>query len=119
MGETLDLLSWTPPIARNSDCETSHAAAAMASMRASEDRLLVLRLLADGPKTDFEIADITGRQQTSLGKRRGDCVDYGLVEVAKDGDEILKRPAPSGSMARVWCITGAGLRFLEQNRRAA
>jgi hypothetical protein len=54
--------------------------------------------------TDFELADIMGRQQTSAGKRRGELRDIGLVS-----DTGYRRPAPSGSMAIVWAITRQGV----------
>jgi len=44
-----------------------------------------------------------GRQQTSAGKRRGELRDAGYIE-----DGLMRRPAPSGSMAIVWCITAKG-----------
>lgn len=84
--------------ARATDPETSHTAAANARRHAETDRELVLRLLrTHGPMTDFEIAALAGRAQTSLGVRRGSLVKLGLVEWAG-----TTRPAPSGSPARVW-----------------
>ena len=50
-----------------------------------------------GPLTDFEIADFTGWQQTSIGKRRGECAKAGLVI-----DTGKRRASPSGSSAIVW-----------------
>lgn len=51
--------------------------------------------------TDFEHGHI---QQTSAGKRRKELVDLGLVELAD-----ITRPTPSGSQAKVWRPTPAGL----------
>lgn len=92
----LDLLTH----ARVTDPATSHQAAARARHTAEDDRQLVLTILREhGPLTDFEIAELAGRQQTSLGVRRGELVKVGLVEYAG-----ITRPSPSGSPARVWRI---------------
>jgi hypothetical protein len=116
--DLLDLMQ--APAARNSDPSTSHAAAQKAELHATENRLAVLRCLSIKPMTDFELAAELNRQQTSCGKRRGECRDHGLVQIALDGrGEEVKRPAPSGSMALVWEITQAGLEFLRQNDRQA
>lgn len=86
------------PTARATDPETSHEAAAGVRHRAEDDRRLVLRILrTHGPLTDFEVAAITGRLQTSLGVRRGELCKAGLVAFAG-----YTRPSPSGSSARVW-----------------
>lgn len=78
---TDDLLSWKPPAARATDPETSHTAAKNATLGASAGRLAVLRcLLTKGPLTDFELADVTHLQQTSIGKRRGECRDGQVAE---------------------------------------
>lgn len=101
-----DMPAWFPaPTARASDPETSHTAAARASVRAATDRALVLRIHQQWTAglTDFELAEIAGRQQTSLGVRRGDLRKAGLIR-----DSGLKRPAPSGSPATVWIITDEG-----------
>ena len=112
--DLLDLMQ--APAARYSDPSTSHAAAQKAEMRATENRLAVLLNLAVRPMTDFELADATKKQQTSIGKRRCDCRDHGLVQIALDGrGEEVKRPAPSGSMALVWEITHAGRDYLAQH----
>jgi len=86
-------------MARLTDPETSWAAAADALQNADTNRAIALRALRAHPDglTDFELADMTGIAQTSIGKRRGELRDQGLVEYAG-----IKRPAPSGSMSRVW-----------------
>ena len=92
--------------ARTSDPDTSHAAAAAHAMVRRADRRIVLLTHAarlDG-LTDFELAAIMDRQQTSVGKRRGELRDLGLI-----ADSSTRRPAPSGSAAIVWRITAAGL----------
>ena len=77
--------SFPPPMARQTDPDTSHAAAADATINASAGRLAALRVLYGyGPMTDFGLARHTGLQQTSIGKRRGECVTAGLVEAATE-----------------------------------
>jgi hypothetical protein len=107
--EQLDLEEWARKSARTSDPETSRMAAARAAKRMAQGRMMVLRHLMEGPKTDFELAAASGIQQTSIGKRRHDCMTDGQVEVAKDGNVVLTRPSPTGSPARVWKITQAGI----------
>ena len=101
--EQLDL--WAV-MARTTDPDTSHDAAAQAVPRKHTDQQLVLRIHAHFPDglTDFELADIADRQQTSLGVRRAELRDMGLVERTD-----LRRPSPSGSPAIVWRITRLGL----------
>ena len=96
----------TGPAARPTDPATSAAAAADAKVSAGSMRLAVLTWLDRAQEhgmTDFELADATGRQQTSIGKRRGELRDAGLV-----GDSGRTRPSPSGSKAVVWTITDLG-----------
>jgi hypothetical protein len=112
---TLDDLLNRLPRTRLHDWSTSRAAAT--SVRLSAGRLLALKTLADHPDglTDFELSDLTKRQQTSIGKRRGELYDYDLVEVSLDDHgKPLKRPAPSGSPALVWRVTPLGLAYLKQ-----
>lgn len=96
------------PLARNSDPETSHKAAARVAGVAGTDRREVLRIHASRPDglTDFELAATMKRQQTSVGKRRGELCAAGFIERT-----LFTRPAPSGSPAIVWRITGQGLTF--------
>lgn len=56
-----------------------------------------------GGLTDFELASVMGRQQTSIGKRRGELVRAGLIIGTTE-----RRPSPSGSAAIVWKITPEG-----------
>lgn len=98
------------PGTRATDPVTSHEAEAKVRPHASTGRRAVLSALAlYGPLTDFELAERTGWQQTSIGKRRGECVAQGWVEAftAPDGTKC-KRPSPSGSPAIVWAITAKG-----------
>lgn len=65
--------------ARATDPDTSHEASAGAQRR--RGHRLVLQLLADhGPLSDFDLAQLSGFKQTSIGKRRGELRDLGLVE---------------------------------------
>lgn len=100
---------------RRTDPVTCHEAEAKVRPHASTGRELVLRFLAIRPMTDFELSDHTGWQQTSIGKRRGECVALGYVEAftAPDGTKC-KRLSPSGSPAIVWAITQAGRRAHEE-----
>jgi predicted transcriptional regulator len=90
---------------RNTDPETSHQAAARAPSVRANDRRAALIAHVENPAgiTDFELAEIVGRQQTSAGKRRGELRDLGLIE-----DSGLRRAAPSGSSSIVWRITMRG-----------
>lgn len=92
-------------LARTTDPDTSHIAAASQTPRKlSAGRLLALRTLAEhGPLTDFELADITGKAQTSIGCRRADLKKAGLA-----ADTGQRRASPSGSPAIVWALTIAG-----------
>ncbi|MCB1272491.1 MAG: MarR family transcriptional regulator [Microthrixaceae bacterium] len=93
-------------LARATDPDTSHDAAAMQTpeRRARGQWLALHHLAMNGPLTDFELAALTGWQQTSIGRRRKELVDAGLAERAEG-----RRPTPSGATAAVWRITEAGL----------
>lgn len=105
------------PLARITDPETSKAAATLAAFKATKNRMIALATLREfGPLTDFELAEKTGIQQTSIGKRRGECVAAGLAapQVSCSTGKPLTRPAPSGASAMVWRITDAGLDYLRK-----
>lgn len=105
----LDIEDFLRKSARCTDPQTSKLAAKRIAPYASNGRTIVLRQLALRAQTDFELSAATGIAQTSIGKRRGECRDYGWVEIALDGrGEEVRHPAPSGSPALVWCITEAG-----------
>lgn len=95
--------------ARTTDPVTSHKAASLALGSKATDRVYALRMLAAHPVglTDFELADLLGSQQTSIGKRRGELRDKGYVEATDS-----YRPAPSGADAIVWRITQDGAQAL-------
>lgn len=105
---------------RRTDPITSHEAEEKVRPHASHGRRLVLAALAVRPATDFELAEVTGWQQTSIGKRRGECVALGWVEAftAPDGTKC-KRPSPSGSPAIVWAITAKGREAHEAMRHGS
>lgn len=109
------------PLARHSDPLTSHLAAADVRPRLSAHRKRVLLAHAEhwlSGLTDFELAFITGLQQTSAGKRRLDLCREGLI-----GPALHTRPSPSGSAAAVWIIQPEGLelaaRLPDDEERAA
>lgn len=100
---------------RATDPDTSQAAAVIAISHAQTDRERVLELLASehpAGLTDFQLAAITGRKQTSIGKRRGELVDLGLAERARDANGCWALGvSDTGSPCAVWCITGRGVDF--------
>lgn len=94
-----------PGAARASDPHTSWEAALSFVDGKKKDRKDVLLLHYMNPQglTDFDLAAILERQQTSVGKRRGELRDMGLIKSTH-----LTRPAPSGASAIVWQITDLG-----------
>lgn len=63
--------------------------------------------------TDFELADLTGSAQTSVGCRRAELVkcDPPLVM-----GTTVRRPSPSGAAAIVWKITPQGVAYARKLR---
>lgn len=96
------------PAHRKDDWDTSVAAAEDATPGAGPGRSKVLVCLLEGPATDYDLAAKTGMQQNSIGKRRGDCCRMGLVEPYEIDGVPAKRPAPSGSLCRMWVLTELG-----------
>lgn len=98
-------IEFAEPNARHTDPPTSHQAAADAAVNVNTNRFAVLSCHYRHPRglTDYELAAITGLQQNSAGKRRGELMQKGFIE-----DSLTVRPAPSGSMCSVWRITPAG-----------
>ncbi len=85
---------------RITDPDTSRAAAELAAQTAPTLRARCLDAIdAAGPggMTDFELAAVVGRQQTSAGVRRKELVQMGLVVATS-----MRRPTPSGATAIVW-----------------
>ena len=99
------------PNVRNTDPDTSHAAAAEHKILRKGDRVMTLIMHYYHPDglTDYELGDLIGRQQNSAGKRRGELRDNGLIE-----NSGHKRPAPSGSLVIVWQITPKGIALAKQ-----
>lgn len=105
----------TRTMVASGDLATSHEAAVIASIKAPNHRIIALKAFVEhGPMTDFQLAEKTGLQQTSIGKRRKDCQDVGLVDFYRPNGEKEKRQTPSGSSAYVWQITELGYKFLEE-----
>ncbi len=98
---------------RKNDLDTCREAAADALPHVRKNQMLALRLIATAPRTDYELEAATGIQQTSIGKRRGELYQAGLVAPQTIDGVKIRRPGPSGSMCTVWSITGTGVRFLE------
>ena len=104
------------PTARHSDPDTSHAAANVAKFSCSKHRkIALLTLYEHGPLTDFELSDITGIQHSSIGKRRKDCFDYGLVEYYVINDVRVKRPTKTGCKALVYVLSPRGKAYVEEH----
>lgn len=112
--EQFDIDFTAPPAARSADPWTSHAAARKAVTHSSVGRLLVLKALLTGPMNDFELAAHSGWQQTSIGKRRLECIRAGWVEAHKVDGEQVARKSPSGTASLVWRITEQGREALSR-----
>jgi len=109
-------MSWDvelPGMARHTDPDTAHTAAIIAKGKAGDNRALALAHLSRYPTTgltDFQLADLCGIGQTSIGKRRGELVQLGYVKRATDLEgRNLRGLSPTMSPCAVWCITPGGL----------
>lgn len=115
MKPQLDMM-FNEPMSRNTDPQTSHDAAERMKPLSGPDRIAVLKeygLHVILGLTDYELAARMNRQQNSVGKRRGELRDAGLLVSAIDPEgKVMKRPAPSGSGSMVWVITARGLTAL-------
>lgn len=91
---------WSPNV-RTTDPETSREAGSVNILYRGNLRLEVLDALRQYPDglTDWELAEIVGRHQPSVGKRRGELVAAGLVEFAGE-----YRLSPLGQKCRVWRV---------------
>lgn len=114
VGKGQGQLDFSAPTSRRTDPDTSQEAAEDAARFARPNRLLALKLLSRGAMTDYELAHESGLQQNSIGKRRGECMDRGLVRKFYKGDFVVKRRTPSGSLSIAWEITEQGRDFLER-----
>lgn len=77
----------------------------------SKGRLLALTAHAQHVSglTDFELADHTGKAQTSIGKRRKELEVAGYVVATTQ-----RRLSPSGALATVYRITPDGIRLAQR-----
>jgi hypothetical protein len=90
------MLSFTETRARNSDPDTSHAAAVHAgSVKACAERLAICRCLQDSPYglTAWEIARLTAIDYIEVQRRISECA--GLVKTAerRDGRRVWRAMA--------------------------
>ena len=102
--------------ARGTDPVTSVMAAEQIAPHVAGDRLKALEAFYLLPHTtldDFELADWTGRKQTSIGKRRGELELMGFVEKA---ERRASRSKLTKSIVQSYRITAAGREFYEKNR---
>lgn len=99
---------------RRGDHDTSIEAAQNAHSNAARHRDLALAAhyahMHTG-LTDFELAEITGIQQASIGVRRGELRNQGYIIATR-----IRRPSPTGSPATVWVITNDGMHHHETTR---
>lgn len=101
-----------PPAARLTDPDTSHEAAASVTdvQRRKVYRAVLEALVEHGPSTDHDLARyVSGKLghpigQTSVGVRRGELRDSGLVE-----NSGHKGRTPTGAKAIRWALTPAGI----------
>jgi hypothetical protein len=106
-----------PPLdhmVRRGGQDTSQGAAVIAIFNLKGNREAAMAALAQAGEsglTDFELAAVTGVQQTSIGKRRKELVDLGLVASVLDPTtgKPATRPSPSGSPSMVWRATADGI----------
>jgi len=90
-------------------------AARVSEPSANNNRGKALRALAAAGHrglTDFELADATGKAQTSIGVRRKELVTLGLAERAPG----QSRPSPSGTPSIVWRCTSDGFKKAKELR---
>jgi hypothetical protein len=95
------------PTHRTHDPETSRRAGEAHPVKRGTDRgtALLIHAAHPGGLTDFELAALMRRQQTSAGKRRLELMRASPAYV-EETDQI--RNAPSGSPAKVYRITRDG-----------
>lgn len=96
------------PSVRTNDPDTCREPS---EVRMSSGRLkaLAAHYLHQTGLTDFELAELTQVAQTSIGKRRGELAQAGLVVATTD-----RRPSPSGAPSIVWRITPTGVEFIRR-----
>lgn len=102
-----------PRYRRTDPITAKHAARDQTPERLSEGRWLALDALArHGAMTDHELAVVTGRIATSIGRRRTDLVQQGWAIATED-----RRPSPSGTPSTVWRLTLDGLAVWNELRQ--
>ena len=107
-----DRVPATPALARPSDPDTAHEAAAAVTdvQRRNVYRAVLEALVEHGPSTDHDLARyVAGKLghpigQTSVGVRRGELRNAGLV-----ADSGHKGRTPTGAKAIRWALTPAGI----------
>jgi hypothetical protein len=94
------------PRARMSDPATSHGAALSALPSVATNRQRALDAHRNHPSglTDFELAEVTGIAQTSIGVRRHELCKQGCIEALVVDGRRVTRPSPSGTPSQVWRI---------------
>ncbi len=94
-----DLFTTAPnPVARNSDPETSHeAAASMVNEAEAQRRQILYHLRTKGPRTADELDEELNLRDTSAGRR---LPELEVVFLARPTEE--KRKTRSGRRARIW-----------------
>lgn len=115
---TQEALDFTPrQAARATDNVTSVMAAERVAAHVGAGQMLALKAFAERPGEsldDFQLAEITGWRQTSIGKRRVELERAGLVVRTE------RRLSPSrltGSVVQAYRITEAGVRLYESEAR--
>lgn len=102
---------------RAADPDTARAAAERTAEQLREHHWLVLSAIAAAGSRgmiDHEHESVNGLNQDSAGKRRGELVEWGLVERTE-----MRRQTVRGRMAIVWRVTGRGVSVFQQYRGAA
>jgi hypothetical protein len=107
--------------ARKTDPITSFIAANGNVEGKAKDRIRALLAIDESINglTDFELAEVTGSQQTSIGKRRGELtgiVKGKQVDIAYVENSGMRRPSPTGSPSIVWQCTERGHQVAAQIR---
>ena len=103
MSERLNQFGGLPmfaPRARNSDPDTSHAAADQAGRLADAHRAMILEALRDRPMTGDELCARFDWPHATANRRLPELRDAGLVAMTDE-----KRKTRSGRAARVWRLT--------------
>jgi|ERR1041385_683613 hypothetical protein len=96
--------------ARSSDPVTSVMAAEQVAPHVSAGRMLALQCHYEHPEglDDFQLSELTGIRQTSIGKRRGELERMGYVE---KGERRVSPSQLTNSIVYSYKITEAGMTF--------